>query len=211
MSFANHDTLTVRIPLLLRISRMVSIFHMAFMKGALFMLAFLAACSGTLEIKPEPGQQDSESAVLEGYWRYLFLYIEQLGISSVDGKRASGLLGYADSVSLPRGGHWIEIKLDRNYGLVARCAFELNIDSRRHYQIKAIKYKGLLAHPLSSPYKSLILLEAAEHGEPAQALSVAAVCTSAELLCRRDADCSPDHSCRMDPGFDFGTCNPPDH
>jgi hypothetical protein len=182
---------------------------MAFAIWAISMFAFLAAC-GTLETRTGLEREDSKIAVLEGYWRYLFLYIEQFGISSVDDKRANGLLGYVGSVSLPPGGHWIELTLQRNYGTIAKCAFELEFDAEAHYQIKALKADGLLAHPLSSPYKGSIRIEVAASGKPAQTLDIAAVCTRGELLCRKDSDCSPNYPCHTEPGFDFGTCKPHD-
>ena len=175
--------------------------------GVLFMLAFLAAC-GTLEIESDTGRRDSGIAVLEGYWRYLFLYTEQFGISSVDGKRASDFLGYADSVSLPKGERWIEFTLQRNYGTIARCAFRFEFEAQGHYQIKGLKADGWLAHPVSSPYKGAIRLDVAVPGKPEQALDVAAVCTRHERLCRQDPDCLPNYACHPEQNFDFGTCKP---
>lgn len=173
------------------------------------MLAFLAAC-GTLETYPGPERPDSEIAVLEGYWRYLFLYTEEAGISAVDGKRASNLLGYVGSVRLLPGRHWIEFRLERNYGPVARCSYEFEFEAQSYYRITALVAKGLLAHPLSSPYNGSISMEVTAPGRAAQVLDVAAVCTKGELLCRQDSDCPANYPCHMEPGFAFGTCIPRD-
>jgi len=177
---------------------------------ALFMLPFLAAC-GTLEVIPAGERQDSQTVVLEGYWRYLFLYEEQLGISSVDGRRATGLLGHVGLVRLPAGRHWIEVRVDRNGGRIARCAFELKFDAQIHYQIEALKVDGLLAHPVSSPYKGSLRIATAAAGKPVQTLNVGVACTSGELLCLQDSECSPDYSCHVARGFDFGTCEADSH
>jgi hypothetical protein len=183
--------------------------RIAFAIDALCMVAILAACS-TLETGAASEGEVGEIAVLEGYWRYRFLYDEQLGISAVDGRRASNFSGHLGSVSLTPERHWIEIKVLRNSRDVARCAFELKPDARRHYQVRALEVEGLLAHPVSSPYEGSIRIDATVHGEPAQTQYAAAVCTRGDALCRQDSDCSPDYRCHTDPGFDFGTCTPCD-
>lgn len=192
---------------LLRRPRIALNVRVPFAIVTLFIPVFFAAC-GTLETVPAHDQQDSDAAVLEGYWHYLFLYTEQLGISSVDGKRASGFLGYVNSVKLAPAKHWIEITVQRNYGNVARCAFELEFDARRHYQIKTPVTDGLLARPASSPYRAAIAIEIAAPGKSTETRSAAATCTRGELLCRQNSECSPNHMCRLNPSFDFGTCNP---
>ena len=174
------------------------------------MLAFLAAC-GTLETYPGPERPDSEIAILEGYWHYLFIYTEQIGISAVDGRRASNFSRYVDSVRLLPGRHWIELIVARNYGSVARCSYEYEFDAQSHYRMKTLSVKGLLAHPLSSPYRGSISIEVAAPGRSVQVVSVAAVCTSGELLCRQDSDCPANYPCHTDPDFAFGTCKPRDH
>lgn len=180
--------------------------RIVFLAVGLFVFALLAGC-GTLETFPDPEQTESEMATLEGYWRYLFLYDEKSGISSVDGKRADNFSGYWDSVRLSSGSHWIEFKINRyGSGTVARCSFELPFNAKHHYQIKSLKHKGLLAHPISSPYNASISIEITAPGQPVQKLSVATVCTSGELLCRQDSDCSPDYVCQTETGFDSGTC-----
>jgi len=203
---AVHHNVNVLDFKLLRRPRIALNFRVPFAISTLLIPAFLAAC-GTLETVPAQDQQGSDAAVLEGYWHYLFFYTEQLGISSVDGKRANGFLGYVNSVTLAPAKHWIEITVQRNYGNVARCAFELELDARRHYRIKTVVTDGLLAHPASSPYRAAIAIEIAAPGKSTETRSVAAVCTKGELLCRQNSECSPNRVCQLNPGFDFGTCN----
>ncbi len=182
-------------------------FRVRFAVAAFFIPVFVTAC-GTLETAPAQDHQDGDAAVLEGYWRYLFLYIEQLGISSVDGQRASGLSGYVHSVKLTPAKHWIEITVQRNYGNIARCAFELEFAARRHYKIETVVTKGLLVHPVSSPYRAEIRMEIATPGELTETRNLAAVCTGGERLCRQSSECSPDQTCQPSAGFDVRTCRP---
>jgi hypothetical protein len=68
------------------------------------MLALIAGCA-LHETYGDHTLAESEFAVVEGYWRYLLLYDEELHIVSVDGTREGGRSGwpYAYSVSLPSG------------------------------------------------------------------------------------------------------------
>ena len=83
--------------------------HVAVAVLAICMLALTAACN-TLETFKAPDLPAAELATLDGHHRFYFLYEERVGISSVDGSRAGGLVLGAGSVRLPPGRHWIEIQ-----------------------------------------------------------------------------------------------------
>lgn len=171
------------------------------------LLALLAGCV-LHQTYGEPELPESELAVVEGYWRYLFLYDEELHIVSVDGKRKSERLFDAYSVSLPAGKHWLQLSIKRNSGEIARCAFEWQFDARHRYKMNRLRHdQFLLAHPATSFFTASISMEVTAPAKPDQLLSVPAVCAR-NALCRQDADCSPAHSCQSDAGFEFGACRP---
>jgi hypothetical protein len=185
--------------------------RMIFARVGLCMLAFVAGCV-MHETYGEPDLPESELAVVEGNWRYLFLFDEEMHIASVDGTRKSATNGwpYAYSVSLPSGKHWLQLVILRNSGEVARCAFEWSFDAGHHYKMKRLRHdQFLLAHPATSPYTASIAMEMTAPAKPAQLLSVPAVCATA-AMCRQNSDCPPNHSCQLDARFDFGTCKPRD-
>ena len=174
-------------------------------------LSFLAGCV-VHETYGDHALPEGELAVVEGYWRYQFLYDEELHIVSVDGKPAGGRIGwpYAYSVSLPPGLHWLQIAILRNGGDVAKCAFEWTFEARHRYKLKRLHHdQALLAHPLSSPFAASISIAAAAPARPDQFSSAPAVCSTGPV-CRQNSDCSPNHSCQFDAGFEFGTCKPLD-
>ena len=171
------------------------------------MLAFVAGCV----IHENYGDFDvseSEVAVVDGYWHYLFFYDEEMHVVSVDGKRKSGNGGwpYAYSVSLPSGKHWLQLVIMRNSSEIARCALEWKFDASHRYKIKRLHDDQLLlAHPVSSPYPASISIAMTAPAKPAQLLSVPAVCATSEM-CRQSSDCVAKGFCELDAGFDFGTC-----
>ena len=176
------------------------------------MLSFLAGCVGH-ETYGDHGLPESELAVVEGYWRYRFLYDEELHIVSVDGKRKGWADGwpYAYSVSLPPGMHWLQLAILRNGRDVAMCAFEWTFEAQHRYKLQRLHHEQfLLAHPSSSLFAASISIAATAPARPVQQLSAPAVC-GAGPLCRQNSDCAPNHSCQFDAGFDFGTCKPVDH
>ncbi len=186
--------------------------RMIFATVGVCMLAFLAGCV-THESYGDPEVPESELAVVEGYWHYLFLYDEEMHIVSVDGKRKRGSDAWfhAYSVSLPTGKHWLELAILRNGGEIARCAFEWSFDAKHHYQMNHLRHDQLLlAHPASSPFTASISMEVTAPVKPAQLLSVPAVCGKATAMCRQNSDCPPNDSCQLDARFDFGNCKPPD-
>lgn len=196
-------------PNVLRIHGMVSISRMIFATVSACMLAFLAGCV-MHQTYGDPELAESELAVVEGYWHYLFLYDEEMHIVSVDGKRKSEGLFDAYSVSLPSGKHWLQLSIKRNSGDIARCAFEWQFDAKHRYKMNRLRHdQFLLAHPASSPFKASISMEVTAPAKPVQLLNVPAICAK-EALCRQNSDCSPNDSCQSDAGLDFGTCKPRD-
>lgn len=174
----------------------------------LCLLAFLAGCV-MHETYGDPEASERDLALVEGYWHYLLLYDEEMHIVSVDGKRKRGSDAWfhAYSVSLPAGRHWLELAILRNSGEIARCAFEWTFAARHRYEMTRLRHdQFLLAHPASSPYTASISMEMTAPDKPVQLLSVPAVCATA-AMCRQSSDCSPNHSCRLEAGFNFGTCN----
>jgi hypothetical protein len=174
-------------------------------------LSLLAGCVG-LETYGDHALSESELAVVEGYWRYQFLYDEELHIVSVDGKREGGKSGwpYAYSVSLPPGTHWLQLAILRNSRDIAMCAFEWTFEAQHRYKLQRPHHEQfLLAHPSSSLFAASISIAAAAPARPVQHSSAPAVCGTGPL-CRQNSDCSPNYSCQFDAGFEFGTCKPLD-
>jgi hypothetical protein len=153
---------------------------------------------------------ESELAVVEGYWRYKFLFDEELHIVSVDGKLEGGERGwpYAYSISLPSGGHWLQLAILRNSSDIARCAFEWTFEAQHRYKLQRLNHdQFLLAHPSSSRFAASIAMVVTAPAKPVAHLSVPAVCGK-EAMCRQNSDCPVQHSCEMDADFEFGTCKP---
>ena len=198
-------------PNVLRIHGMASISRMIFATVSACMLAFLAGCV-MHETYGDHAIPESELAVVEGYWRYQFLYDEELHIVSVDGKREGERSGwpYAYSVSLPSGKHWLQFAILRNSGEIAMCAFEWTFEAQHRYKLQRLHHaQFLLAHPTSSLFAASISIAAAAPARPDQLSSAPAVCSTAPV-CRQNSDCSPNYSCQFDAGFEFGTCKPLD-
>lgn len=152
--------------------------------------------------------QESERAVVEGYWRFLFLYDEELHIVSVDGNRDSRKSGwpYAYSVSLPSGTHWLQLAILRNSRDIAMCAFEWTFEAAHHYKLQRVRHDQFpLAHPASPRFVVSLSMVVGGPSQPARELSAPGVCGTGPF-CRRDEDCPRPNSCQMDAAFEFGNC-----
>lgn len=184
--------------------------------ACLLLPAGLASCS-TIETGVAPGQPNLEDATIEGYRRFYVLYYELGGISAVDGKRPGGFVGYADTVRLPPGEHWIEIKFERyafgGGGSYATCAFKFRFEAQHRYQVKAHSLKadvGLLAHPLHDPYIGSITLGVSAPEGFEKTEDVATLCaTPNQILCVKNSDCGSGRYCDMQSGHEFGVCKWP--
>lgn len=173
------------------------------------MLALLAGCV-MLETYGDRAVGESERAVVEGYWRYQFLYDEELHVVSVDGTREGGKSGWpcAFSVSVPSGAHWLQLAILRNSGEIARCAIEWRFEARHRYKLQRLRHdQFLLAHPTSSPFPASISMVVTAPSGAASHVDVPATCGK-EAMCRRDSDCAPRSACQMNAGFAFGICKP---
>lgn len=169
--------------------------------------AFLAGCV-MHETYGDRTVPESGLAVVEGYWRYQFLYDEELHVVSVDGRREGGRSGwpYAYSVSLPSGKHWLQLAILRNSHAIAMCAFEWTFAARHRYKLERLRHgQALLAHPASVPFAASISIVATAPDAAVRHASAPATCGKGPM-CRQSSDCPPGYSCDVAAGFDFGTC-----
>lgn len=178
--------------------------------AAVSMLALIAGCA-MHETYGDHTLAGSELAVVEGYWRYLLLYDEELHIVSVDGTREGGRSGwpYAYSVSLPSGKHWLQIAILRNSREIVMCAFEWTFEAQHRYKLRRLHHdQSLLAHPSSPVFAASISITDAAHAQSTQHLRAPAVCGT-EHMCRQSSECPANYSCQSNAGLDFGTCKSP--
>lgn len=168
-------------------------------------LAPLAGCA-THETYGDRSLTQGDRAVVEGYWRYLLLYFEELQIVSVDGKLVGGRFAYASSVSVPSGKHWLQLSIVRNSTDIAMCAFEWIFEAGHNYKVQQLHHEqALLAHPTSPRFAASIAIDISAPGAAAQPVSARAECGRGRQ-CLTSADCAPNSSCQMDAGFKFGNC-----
>jgi hypothetical protein len=194
-------------PNVLQTPAMASISRTIFATAGACILALLAGCV-MHETYSDHSVPERELAVVEGYWRYQFLYDEELHIVSLDGKREGGKSGwpYAYSVSLPPGKHWLQFAILRNSNEIAMCAFDWTFEAQHRYKLRRLNHgQFLLAHPASSLFAASVSIEVTAPAKPVQNLSAPTVCGKGPM-CRQNTDCSLNHSCQLDASFDFGTC-----
>jgi hypothetical protein len=186
-------------------------------KGPLLLLAMLSAC-GTLKTYPGPERPDAELAVLHGYHRIYLVYMEQVDISAVDGKRVDSFPWSVSSVPLLPGQQWIEITKQIYFGGSGGytvCAFESNFEAQHRYQLKAhsSKSEGRWYEQRPPLYKGSISMKVAAAGEEKQVVTLATLCAQGlPSFCLQDSDCShhPNYECRTSPAAAFGVCESPD-
>lgn len=173
----------------------------------------LAACAN-LETAPGPDRPDAELAIVEGYFRFYFLFADRADITAVDGKRVAGFPWSVPTVRLVPGHHRLEITIQRCFGGgggYTECAFEADFAAGHHYQLVA--HSGRADRPwyehLQDSYTGTIAMDIAVPGQPSRRETLATVCASGlPRFCRQDNDCPehPRHTYRCQPanGTAFG-------
>lgn len=122
---------------------------------------------------------ESESAHVQGYWHYRFLYDEELHIVTVDGKREGKIPDwpYAYSVSFPAGKHWLQLALLRNSQTITMCTLEETFQPRHHYKLESLHHdQFLLAHPSSPLFPASITVIVSTPSQPDHHLIIPVVC-----------------------------------
>lgn len=182
--------------------------------AAIVAIAAVPAC-GTFVTYSEPARQDSEVAVVKGYYRNYLLFSAEGKISAVDGARPSNLLGEAFSARLLPGPHWIEITEDRYFGGShgsTVCALDFDFEAGHLYQIEAGSSQSESSWHRIAPgalYAGSVAFRVSAPGAARQTQRVDTTCIDGGgSLCRQASDCVPHEDMRCIPqgGYGFGMC-----
>lgn len=181
---------------------------------AIVTIAAVPAC-GTFVTYSEPARQDSEVAIVKGYYRNYLLFLAEGKITAVDGARPSNLLGEAFSAKLLPGSHWIEITEDRYFGGShgsTVCALEFDFEAGHLYQIEAGSSKSQTSWHRIAPgalYAGSVAFRVFAPGTKQETRRTGTTCMDGGgSLCRQVSDCAPHEDMRCIPQgeYGFGKC-----
>jgi hypothetical protein len=177
-------------------------------------IASLSSC-GTFITYSGAERQDSDVAIVEGYYRNYLLYMAEGKITAVDGVRPSNILQETYSASLLPGTHWIEITDDRYFGGShggTVCAVEFDFKAGFRYQLQVGSLQSKTSWLNRGPgqlYEGSAAFMISAPGLTDEMRLVDTTCNDGGgSLCRQVSDCvpHPDMRCIPQRGFSFGHC-----
>lgn len=188
-----------------------------FLKSVVFVTfaALLNSCGGVLIAHQGPLGHEGKVAIIEGYHRYYFIYLEEADISSVDGTRPDGILGWVTTAHLTPGKHWIEVVLQNYFGGgggYTTCAFDEEFEAGHQYKIKphSVQHEESWYQRPPGAWWQSMGLEVWNNESLVATRQVRMICFGGTpSFCKEDKDCSHHQTrkCETVLGSSFGTCN----